>query len=97
MQTDTHVETAATGPDAINSSRRNGKPASCEPCRLNKTKCDHKYPKCDRCIQRGIVERCFYHPAPLTKQRDGERLPSTSRPLKRKYAFIQYRLRRVQY
>ncbi|KAF2646414.1 hypothetical protein P280DRAFT_544778 [Massarina eburnea CBS 473.64] len=70
--------------------RRNGKPASCEPCRLNKTKCDHAYPKCDRCVQRGIVDKCFYHPAPLTKQRtadnEGSRQkePSSSRPVKRK-------------
>ncbi|KAF2011491.1 hypothetical protein BU24DRAFT_426574 [Aaosphaeria arxii CBS 175.79] len=54
----------------MNSNRRNGKPASCEPCRKNKTRCDHTYPKCDRCHQRGIPEKCFYHPAPLTRKRD---------------------------
>ncbi|KAF1847050.1 uncharacterized protein K460DRAFT_52462 [Cucurbitaria berberidis CBS 394.84] len=69
-----------------NSSRRNGKPASCEPCRLNKTKCDHGHPKCDRCRQRGIEDRCFYHPAPLTKPRSAVDDTGTgeSRPLKRK-------------
>ncbi|KAF2633031.1 hypothetical protein BU25DRAFT_358017 [Macroventuria anomochaeta] len=74
-----------------NASRRNGKPASCEPCRLNKTKCDHTYPKCDRCRQRGIEDRCFYHPAPLTKPRNEhpdepqtEAQSGESRPLKRK-------------
>ncbi|KAF2466147.1 uncharacterized protein BDR25DRAFT_345731 [Lindgomyces ingoldianus] len=53
----------------MSASRRNGKPASCEPCRKNKTRCDHAFPKCDRCRQRGISEKCFYHPAPLTKPR----------------------------
>jgi hypothetical protein len=69
-----------------NASRRNGKPASCEPCRINKTKCDHGMPKCDRCKQRGIEERCFYHPAPLTKPRNNDETGTgESRPLKRKY------------
>jgi hypothetical protein len=69
-----------------NASRRNGKPASCEPCRMNKTRCDHGMPKCDRCKQRGIEERCFYHPAPLTKPRTTTDGAGTgeSRPLKRK-------------
>jgi hypothetical protein len=69
-----------------NASRRNGKPASCEPCRINKTRCDHGMPKCDRCKQRGIEERCFYHPAPLTKPRTTTDGAGTgeSRPLKRK-------------
>jgi hypothetical protein len=72
-----------------NASRRNGKPASCEPCRLNKTRCDHGMPKCDRCKQRGIEERCFYHPAPLTKPRNTTNDAGTgeSRPLKRKYGY----------
>ncbi|KAJ4983250.1 fungal specific transcription factor [Stagonosporopsis vannaccii] len=47
--------------------------------------------RCDRCRQRGIEDRCFYHPAPLTKPRN-EHPPETSnearsgesRPLKRK-------------
>lgn len=67
-------------------SRRNGKPASCEPCRLNKTKCDHGHPKCERCRQRGIEDRCFYHPAPLTKPHKtaDESGTGEARPLKRK-------------
>ncbi|KAH8725839.1 hypothetical protein GQ44DRAFT_680619 [Phaeosphaeriaceae sp. PMI808] len=69
----------------MNASRRNGKPASCEPCRINKTRCDHGMPKCERCKQRGIEERCFYHPAPLTKPRANEDTGTgESRPLKRK-------------
>jgi hypothetical protein len=71
-----------------NASRRNGKPASCEPCRINKTRCDHGTPKCDRCKQRGIEDRCFYHPAPLTKPRntaDDSAGTGEARPLKRKY------------
>ncbi|KAJ5887785.1 hypothetical protein N7495_007826 [Penicillium taxi] len=57
----------------INSARRrNGKAASCEPCRLDKVRCDHALPVCTRCKHRGISSRCFYHPAPLTK-RQGER------------------------
>lgn len=71
-----------------NASRRNGKPASCEPCRINKTRCDHGQPKCDRCKQRGIEERCFYHPAPLTKPRNTDEAGTgESRPLKRKYVY----------
>ncbi|KAJ4290607.1 hypothetical protein N0V90_010825 [Kalmusia sp. IMI 367209] len=52
-----------------NSNRRNGKPASCEPC---------------------IPDRCFYHPAPLTKRHPDEEagraseLPDVIRPPKRK-------------
>ncbi|KAF1957989.1 hypothetical protein CC80DRAFT_470147 [Byssothecium circinans] len=69
-------------------SRRNGKPASCEPCRINKTRCDHTYPVCDRCVQRGIADKCTYHPAPLTKPRTTDNRstkdPSSSRPVKRK-------------
>ena len=47
--------------------RRNGKPRSCEPCRLAKAACDHTLPRCGRCIRRGIDDRCTYHPAPMTK------------------------------
>ncbi|KAF2873751.1 hypothetical protein BDV95DRAFT_567686 [Massariosphaeria phaeospora] len=81
--------------NTMNSNRRNGKPASCEPCRLNKTRCDHTYPKCDRCRQRGIEERCVYHPAPLTRSREGiisaqQTEPSSvPRPLKRKRTINQ--------
>ncbi|EER23198.1 hypothetical protein D8B26_001281 [Coccidioides posadasii str. Silveira] len=48
--------------------RRNGKPHSCEPCRISKVKCDHTTPICQRCESRGIVSKCYYHPAPLTKR-----------------------------
>ena len=47
--------------------RRNGKPQSCEPCRLSKAACDHTLPICSRCVRRGIGDRCTYHPAPMTK------------------------------
>ncbi|RHZ61038.1 hypothetical protein CDV55_106320 [Aspergillus turcosus] len=49
------------------SRRRNGKPASCEPCRKDKVRCDHAHPVCSRCLRRGSTSRCFYHPAPLTR------------------------------
>ncbi|ETS88158.1 hypothetical protein PFICI_01986 [Pestalotiopsis fici W106-1] len=49
--------------------RRNGKPHSCEPCRLSKIRCDHKLPVCDRCVLRRMEKRCIYHPAPMTKSR----------------------------
>lgn len=49
-------------------SRKNGKAASCEPCRKAKVRCDHTRPICVRCRRRGIEARCYYHPAPLTKQ-----------------------------
>ncbi|EPS29676.1 hypothetical protein PDE_04626 [Penicillium oxalicum 114-2] len=47
--------------------RRNGKPASCEPCRRDKVRCDHAVPICSRCQSRGISSRCLYHPAPMTR------------------------------
>ncbi|KAF1945482.1 hypothetical protein EJ02DRAFT_45759 [Clathrospora elynae] len=47
--------------------RRNGKPRSCEPCRISKIKCDHTTPTCQKCQARGITEQCFYHPNPMTK------------------------------
>ncbi|KAF2832064.1 hypothetical protein CC86DRAFT_390249 [Ophiobolus disseminans] len=47
--------------------RRNGKPRSCEPCRISKIKCDHAEPTCAKCVARGMVEQCFYHPNPMTK------------------------------
>ncbi|KAJ5812452.1 C6 transcription factor [Penicillium riverlandense] len=50
------------------STRRNGKPPSCEPCRTQKVRCDHALPVCGRCYSRGIAKDCTYHPAPLTKQ-----------------------------
>jgi hypothetical protein len=53
--------------DGRSSRRRNGKPASCEPCRKDKVRCDHTLPTCDRNKQRGITRACIYHPAPLTR------------------------------
>ncbi|KAH8689026.1 hypothetical protein BGW36DRAFT_76206 [Talaromyces proteolyticus] len=53
----------------MSSRRRNGKPASCEPCRHDKVRCDHRLPVCTRCRDRRISNQCFYHPAPLTRQR----------------------------
>ncbi|CAI6341435.1 unnamed protein product [Periconia digitata] len=47
--------------------RRNGKPRSCEPCRISKIRCDHTAPVCDKCQKRGIADQCFYHPNPMTK------------------------------
>ncbi|KAK7179710.1 hypothetical protein DPSP01_001340 [Paraphaeosphaeria sporulosa] len=47
--------------------RRNGKPRSCEPCRISKIRCDHATPTCEKCKTRGIAEQCFYHPAPMTR------------------------------
>ncbi|PWY76001.1 hypothetical protein BO94DRAFT_473718 [Aspergillus sclerotioniger CBS 115572] len=47
--------------------RRNGKPVSCEPCRVSKIRCDHQRPICGRCQTRQKESQCFYHPAPLTR------------------------------
>ncbi|KAJ5884200.1 hypothetical protein N7504_011772 [Penicillium tannophilum] len=51
------------------SRRRNRSLASCEPCRKAKTRCDHGNPICASCQRRGLHSQCWYHPAPLTKQR----------------------------
>ncbi|KIW04634.1 uncharacterized protein PV09_04380 [Verruconis gallopava] len=58
--------------------RRNGKLQSCEPCRKSKLRCDHVIPACGRCVKRRRVEKCVYHPAPLTQTRNSSsrRLPS---------------------
>ena len=52
-----------------NTSRRNGRPASCENCRRSKHRCDHTRPVCARCQHRGLASSCYYHPAPLTRPR----------------------------
>lgn len=55
--------------------RRNGYEAACEPCRRSKQRCGHEKPYCLRCRakdKRKGVNRCWYHPAPLTKGRSGE-------------------------
>ncbi|KAI1312895.1 hypothetical protein F5Y03DRAFT_339620 [Xylaria venustula] len=49
--------------------RRNGKLQSCEPCRKSKLRCDHVVPICSRCVKRKCVDKCVYHPNPLTKKR----------------------------
>ncbi|KAL4914925.1 hypothetical protein BDW62DRAFT_189574 [Aspergillus aurantiobrunneus] len=52
----------------MSSRRRNGQAASCEPCRKDKVRCDHGLPVCGRCQKRNTTSRCFYHPAPLTRE-----------------------------
>ncbi|KAL4904126.1 hypothetical protein BDW74DRAFT_185788 [Aspergillus multicolor] len=47
--------------------RRNGSLTSCEPCRVSKVRCDHATPVCRRCQAKGVSEKCFYHPAPMTR------------------------------
>ncbi|OTB02608.1 hypothetical protein M426DRAFT_322530 [Hypoxylon sp. CI-4A] len=49
--------------------RRNGKLQSCEPCRRSKLRCDHVVPTCGRCVRRGCVDQCVYHPNPLAQNR----------------------------
>ncbi|KAL4778768.1 hypothetical protein BJX76DRAFT_365942 [Aspergillus varians] len=54
----------------MSSRRRNGQAASCEPCRKDKVRCDHRVPVCGRCQKRNAGRGCFYHPAPLTREGD---------------------------
>ncbi|KAJ5467749.1 transcriptional regulator family: Fungal Specific TF [Penicillium sp. IBT 31633x] len=49
--------------------RRNGTLQSCEPCRRSKQRCDHERPICRRCTTKRISDKCFYHPAPMTRRR----------------------------
>ncbi|GKZ27568.1 hypothetical protein AbraIFM66951_005443 [Aspergillus brasiliensis] len=51
----------------INTRRRNGKPAACEPCRKDKVRCDHQLPACSRCHKRQITARCVYLVAPVSQ------------------------------
>ncbi|KAL4982136.1 hypothetical protein BDW68DRAFT_195654 [Aspergillus falconensis] len=51
----------------MSSRRRNGQVASCEPCRKDKVRCDHRLPICGRCQKRNTESHCYYHPAPLTR------------------------------
>ncbi|EPS29977.1 hypothetical protein PDE_04927 [Penicillium oxalicum 114-2] len=60
--------------------RRNGTLQSCEPCRRAKQRCDHERPVCRRCIAKRIDDRCFYHPAPMTRRRASDNNITTSRP-----------------
>ncbi|KAL4812572.1 hypothetical protein BDW67DRAFT_178613 [Aspergillus spinulosporus] len=66
--------------DSTPAIRRNGLLQSCEPCRKSKLKCDHERPVCGRCIAKNITQRCFYHPAPMTKDASQ---PRSQRPAKR--------------
>lgn len=67
----------------MSSRRRNGQAASCEPCRKDKVRCDHETPSCGRCQKRNITSRCFYHPAPLTRERDSPTPQSRSQQIRR--------------
>ncbi|PGH14178.1 hypothetical protein AJ80_06047 [Polytolypa hystricis UAMH7299] len=58
--------------------RKNGRPTSCEPCRISKVRCDHTTPICGRCEARGLSSNCYYHPAPLTRPR-GSNTPRSTR------------------
>ncbi|KAJ5760855.1 hypothetical protein N7520_008011 [Penicillium odoratum] len=49
--------------------RRNGALQSCEPCRRSKQRCDHERPVCRRCASKRMSDKCFYHPAPMTRRR----------------------------
>ncbi|KAL4746049.1 hypothetical protein BDW72DRAFT_207673 [Aspergillus terricola var. indicus] len=60
--------------------RRNRALASCEPCRERKSRCDHGKPVCASCQRRGLHSRCYYHPAPLTKNRSAQRLTVPTLP-----------------
>ena len=59
--------------------RRNGKPQSCEPCRKAKAACDHALPRCGRCIRRGLVTQCTYHPSPSTRSLTNDQLGHAAR------------------
>ncbi|KAB8258839.1 hypothetical protein BDV32DRAFT_150929 [Aspergillus pseudonomiae] len=61
--------------------RKNGKPISCEPCRISKIRCDHQQPTCRRCDVRGLSSKCYYHPAPLTRPRKKAQAPRSVSPV----------------
>ncbi|KAE8371329.1 putative fungal-specific transcription factor [Aspergillus bertholletiae] len=61
--------------------RKNGKPISCEPCRVSKIRCDHQQPTCRRCDIRGLSSKCYYHPAPLTRPRKKAQAPRSVSPV----------------
>ncbi|KAK8040854.1 hypothetical protein PG994_013861 [Apiospora phragmitis] len=62
------IQLQQTSQTLIGKYRRNRKLQSCEPCRKSKLACDHSVP-CGRCIKRRCVDKCFYHPNPLTCNR----------------------------
>ncbi|KAJ5215716.1 uncharacterized protein N7498_002123 [Penicillium cinerascens] len=59
--------------------RRNGQLSSCEPCRKDKSRCDHQMPVCGRCAHRGQAPLCIYHPAPMTRYRPQSEKRTTAR------------------
>lgn len=63
---------------SASANRKNGKQASCEPCRRGKMRCDHRMPICDRCRRRNIEAECYYHPAPLTRPNKRVRTSTTN-------------------
>ncbi|EGD87653.1 hypothetical protein H112_04119 [Trichophyton rubrum D6] len=65
---------AADRTSRVNMFRKNGKPTSCEPCRISKVRCDHVMPICQRCVKKGISDKCYYHEAPLTRVKDRNRV-----------------------
>ncbi|KAF3482529.1 uncharacterized protein GIQ15_05288 [Arthroderma uncinatum] len=68
MQSLTPTPSSVVAPVAqVSMFRKNGKPTSCEPCRISKVRCDHITPICRRCEKRGIAAKCYYHEAPLTR------------------------------
>ncbi|KAK7963667.1 hypothetical protein PG988_010641 [Apiospora saccharicola] len=73
------IQLQQTSQTFIGKYRRNRKLQSCEPCRKSKLACDHKVP-CGRCIRRRCVDKCFYHPNPLTRNRQttSDTLPTPS-------------------
>lgn len=62
---------------SASANRKNGKQASCEPCRRGKVRCDHHMPICDRCRRRNMDAECYYHPAPLTRLSKRVRMSSS--------------------
>nr|POE56459.1 hypothetical protein CFP56_33431 [Quercus suber] len=61
--------------------RRNGRKASCEPCRKAKIRCDHQTPRCGQCVRLGKGTECFVHNAPMTSRRGPPDWNSHARPL----------------
>ncbi|KAJ5953163.1 hypothetical protein N7454_000059 [Penicillium verhagenii] len=58
--------------------RRNGALQSCEPCRRSKQRCDHERPVCRRCASKRMSDKCFYHPAPMTRRRSLQNIRPTA-------------------
>ncbi|KAL5334646.1 hypothetical protein BJX70DRAFT_411138 [Aspergillus crustosus] len=60
----------------MSSRRRNGQPASCEPCRKDKVRCDHGIPVCGRCQKRNTTSSFLIS----TKQRRQRETPNPISP-----------------